>query len=88
MLVCPGCSGDRQVFAHVNTQDPETHGFQWIDCSTCKGAGEITEDMRESIDAGRKARQNRIDRGLTLRQEADRLGVSAVVLSRLERGYR
>jgi hypothetical protein len=86
MATCPDCKGERRAFAHINTVDPETHGFQWVDCLRCGGAGIVTNEELVAIAKGKELRKARIAAGRSLRQEAERLGVSVVDLSRRERG--
>lgn len=85
-LQCPKCDGSGRLFVHLNTIDPRHHGFQWIDCDLCAGAGEIGKDVFDRFEAGLALREERRKRGLTLRQEAGRLGITAMELSRRERG--
>ena len=86
MVLCPYCKGEKKQFVHLNTINPKTHGFQWVPCMCCKEKGEITDEHYTQIKHGKLLRKSRIDRGLTLRQEAERLGISAIELSKRERG--
>ena len=84
LVKCPDCKGKRQVFAHVNYGG---HGeFKHIDCTRCGGIGAIPEQMLAWIDEGNKRRMERVARAATLREEAERLGLSPVELSKIERG--
>jgi hypothetical protein len=65
---------------------PEGYSVHRIDCLTCQGAGEVTEEHMARVEAGRKLREDRVARGLTLSQEAERLGVSREALSKREWG--
>lgn len=87
-LKCGSCDGSGKSFAHINSTDPAQHGFQWINCMTCGGAGTISEAHAERIAKGRQMRDDRVKRGLSLREEADRLGISVVELSAIEWGRR
>jgi hypothetical protein len=61
-------------------------GIEWLPCSTCAGTGEITAERAEAYRQGRELRNRRIAADRSLREEAKRLGVSPVALSRMERG--
>lgn len=71
---------------HVNARDPAEHGFRKLDCDWCDGTGQVDTAKLDAWDAGERMLKDRIARGLTLRQEAIRLGVSVLDLSRRERG--
>lgn len=83
---CPECNGDGRCFVHLNTSDPAKHGFQWIDCPRCGGSKLISDVEMAAIIKGRELRNVRVARKMSLREEAKRLGISVVELSRLERG--
>lgn len=85
-MKCTKCDGTGRIFAHVHTRDPKTHGFQYIGCFHCDGTGKISKQQAELIEVGEELRKDRQRRGLTLRQEAERLGISIVELSERERG--
>lgn len=87
-MICPDCKGEKHVFAHINRGGPERSGFEWIDCTRCKGAGAVRDEQGEWIVLGRRFRQDRIARGLSLQEEAKRLGIPVVQLSEMERGVR
>ena len=53
-------------------------------CRKCKGEGELTAERRAELERGEQRRWDRINRGLSLREEARRLGISFPELSRLE----
>jgi DnaJ-class molecular chaperone len=84
MISCPTCSGDRLINVHLRTST----GGRWEtrDCSTCSGVGSITTEHAERIAKGLAMREDRKSRGLSLGEEAVRLGLSRYELSRLENG--
>jgi hypothetical protein len=88
---CPHCSGEGRQFVHLNTNDPKTHGFQWIDCRKCSATGKqptgYTARYENQRAVGIGLRLDRMSRGLTMVEEARRLGISVAELSRRERGY-
>lgn len=86
-ITCPHCNGERKVFAFLNNgPDYRTHTSMWIDCRTCLGKGVITREHADRIVAGSSMREQRVQRGESLREAAKRLGISAVELSAIERG--
>lgn len=87
-MICPDCKGEKRVFAHVNRGDGGSSGFEWINCLRCKGAGEVPDEQAVWMLEGVKLRTERMARGLSLREEAKRLGISPVELSAIERGMR
>ncbi len=87
MPVCPSCNGVRQVFAFIDYADG--HGEQkYIDCSTCKGTGEVTEGYLQDMAIGRKLRDWRVKQPPyeSLRDVATRFGLTPVALSHMEHG--
>lgn len=84
MLTCPMCEGRKESEAvlcgHGHCQ------IKMVKCSLCEGAGQVTEDHAERYREGRRRRDDRVARGKSLREEANRLGISASALSRIERG--
>jgi len=57
-----------------------------LTCSTCKGAGVISEYRQAQIEKGEAMRRDRISRDMTQREEAKRLGLNVVIYSQMERG--
>ncbi len=84
-IYCPSCNGRKKQRAHLNYGNGRGE-WKDIDCFTCKGIGTVTPEHMALIRDGRKLRQDRISRGVTLRDEAAALGITAVELSRMERG--
>lgn len=80
MSVCPTCNGTG------TTEAMACPGFRRITlpCPRCAATGDITEERAAELAAAERLRRDRLDRGLTLRQEAARLGISAPELSRME----
>lgn len=81
--VCPACKGKG------STTSIGCPGFKIINspCMLCKGEGRVTKDQEEFFKAAEGKRRDRIKRGFTLRQEAERLGITPVQLGQIERGY-
>lgn len=87
MVTCPSCKGTKEVFTFENRGlDHRAHTSGMRPCKTCKGSGKITNEHMARIEKGRELRKDRLYRGMTFREEAARLEISVVELSRLERG--
>lgn len=87
-VTCPNCLGKGYTFAHVRgIRDGKTFSeFRDLVCSTCFGDKVITADHQARITKGERRREDRKARGLSLREEAKRLGISPVELSDIENG--
>lgn len=83
-MICPTCNGTKEslVFYSGKTK----HGFGPIACQTCDGEGTISEEKAGWIARGRELRAARVSTGKSVRDEAKRLGIAPVELSRRERG--
>ena len=90
LVTCPTCSGAKRSVAIVRGAFGPRGGLTCremvFDCPTCKGNGTITNDHLLRIKRGEKMRRERIDRGETLRQAAERMGIDYVELSHIEGG--
>lgn len=53
-------------------------------CKRCGTTGRVTPAEAERVADGRRRREDRVARGLSLRQEAERLGLTAEALSDIE----
>lgn len=84
-MVCPACDGRKEVMVHCNRGD-QPHTWEMMLCRTCYGKGEITEEHSRRIEEGEKLRADRLARNLSLIQEAARLGITPMTLSRIENG--
>ena len=81
-MICPTCQGKQKLSAILCGSAGCQAGS--IPCSTCNGTGQITDEHLKRITKGNFMRLDRINRGLTLREEATRLGVTAIELSHRE----
>lgn len=88
MLTCPNCDGRKSVEALVDYGGKDRHksGPQTLPCPTCKGEGVITEEYKRRMDDGRALRDDRVARGVSQKQEAERLCIDPRALNDLERG--
>jgi ribosome-binding protein aMBF1 (putative translation factor) len=59
---------------------------EWVDCPTCGGTGRITEQRLGWWYEGRAMSEERKSRGVSLREEAGRLGIKPSKLSDMEHG--
>ncbi len=57
-----------------------------VPCRRCRGTGACPSVMEEWAAAGELLRQERIARGVGLREQAKALGITAAALSDIERG--
>lgn len=79
---CPSCNGAK---GHGGISCPGFKTF-WMECDLCQGTGAITAKKLKRYEAGKEKQKDRRARGLTLREEAKRLGISPTELSKIERG--
>ena len=82
---CPECRGLGKYSALVRTAR-EGCKPQVMQCWRCQGTGEIPAETASWTAAGEALRQSRLDRRLSVREEARRLGISPKELSEMEHG--
>ena len=83
MVKCPHCNGPGELqLVHIHPG-----GWRRQRCRTCDGTNQIDAELARRMEMGRLLRQRRIDRTLSLREEAKRIGASPVVLSHVEVGH-
>jgi hypothetical protein len=94
-MKCPSCKGSGDGGpCHYNTginQRTGMCGGYWKDssvCIRCNGSGEVPDEMADWMEIGKQLRQERIARGETLYDAAERLGTTSSELSAIEKGYR
>lgn len=90
-MKCPDCHGDGKSLGifpiyHSSVHESQRKPFVQMNCERCGGSGEISDFMAAWMAQGRAMRDVRVKQGRTLRQEAGRLGIAAIDLSRRERG--
>jgi DNA-binding transcriptional regulator YiaG len=84
-VTCPSCQGRRFAIAHINRGSSRNHTIEKVKCHVCGGEGEITQNYHDQIMEGRKLRSARVDKGVSIRERAARLGnVTATELSHWE----
>ncbi len=84
-MKCPSCAGKGKVYGFIDYADGSGSAGE-MDCSRCKGRGFVPDEQKDWIVSGEKIRKTRINWGITLRQRAKQLGISASELSKMERG--
>lgn len=84
-VICLACGGNRGSTALVKIAD-QGCTTRWMDCSLCGGLGYVSEQKMDWLHEGHRLRYERITKNRSLREEADRLGLSAVEYSKMERG--
>jgi hypothetical protein len=85
MVTCPSCKGKGTIAAFVDTA---TDG--WFDptlqCSRCKGLGAVDRQQEEWVRVGGTHRTWRVAQFESIKECADRLGISSAELSGMEHG--
>ena len=89
--LCPDCGGLGKQVAMFPRYAPGTPASEKrrvieLKCPLCGGRGEIDDATKRRREKGALLRKERLDRGMGLRQEAERLGISASELSKREQG--
>lgn len=84
-IQCPACKGACHIRAFVEYAN-KSGEVGTVKCPTCKGDGWVTRQHYDRILAGEALRKARRERGLSLSEEAARLGISPVELSHRENG--
>ena len=84
MTPCPDCKGTK-IMSGIGC-GPDGCKPITLPCFTCDGIGSISEDQAERMRTGEAMRLDRLVRDMSLREEAQRLGIKARELSDLEHG--
>lgn len=86
-MVCPDCDGNGKCDAFfLRMSNGSCVPHRRIKCLRCKGECTVPDEMKEWIEAGKRLKQDRLSRGMGLRQESERLGCKASDLSARELG--
>ena len=94
LSLCPHCRGAKGQRVNVASGNAGMEGFirpqRWRPCPTCGGHGEVERSVASAYirrkATGKAMKKGREARGLSLRQEAERLGVDPRVLALMEMG--
>lgn len=81
---CPMCDGLGWFDAFAQRSD--CCSLESVDCHVCKATGKISPERAAARIEGRRRRDDRVARGVNVRDEAARLGITAIELGRIERG--
>lgn len=84
---CPLCKGKGGSNCHINNGlDSSQHSWEWVACDMCQGKGSIEPARYHKWIEGRKLQQERISRGETLGEMAERTGKTPAQISAEEWG--
>lgn len=80
LVTCPTCEGRREYGVYA------CPGFRlvMVSCKRCKASGLVSIEEADRITEGKRRAAGRKARGLSLRQEADRLGMTPMQLADIE----
>lgn len=84
-MKCPRCHGSPESVAFVKFASGGCRLVK-VGCELCGSTGTVAPEVEARYREGRRRRDERMVRGVSLREEAKRLGITAAELSRLERG--
>ena len=87
MTECPACAGYGQAYRLVHVADGlDRNRTGIVPCSTCNGSGRITAALARHLATAERHRQDRVDRKVSLRDEAAVLGITPRELGDREHG--
>lgn len=87
-MECPECKGKKEIvglFA-IRSDGSGCDPCRMFPCHRCKGAGSVPDEMAEWMEAGKRLKEDRLARNMTLRQEAEARELRVSELSDMERG--
>lgn len=67
-------------------EQPKGCVWETIDCITCYGAGEVTEEFMQRREEGARIRNERLARGESMKEAANRLGMTLIEYNKYEHG--
>lgn len=85
VTMCPSCAGEKRSY-RITHHTNRAASYGWAPCETCAGVGSISLERSNVLTEAERHRQDRVDRGVSLRAEAARLGISSRELSDREHG--
>jgi hypothetical protein len=86
--LCPACGGSRGSVAFVCAIPRTQSRRMWLACPLCTAEGKVEVAKAIAYVEGQRLRRDRVARGLSQRQEAERLGITPRELSDREQGRR
>ncbi len=81
-MKCPNCTNGKLLPFLPGNKDPKG-----TICDICDGTGDKPNNLLYNPKLGEKFRNERLDKGKSLREWAKEKGISVIKLSRAERGY-
>lgn len=87
-VVCPSCHGQKRQLVHVDGREKGRH-FSRNEvraCWRCNGEGTIPADYMAQIEEAGRLREDRRQRNVGVREEAERLGITPSRLTQIEMG--
>jgi DNA-binding XRE family transcriptional regulator len=85
-VICPSCGGAKTGY-RISCGDRGCWTSE-ITCDFCKGEGQVSAEASERWQRGDALRKARVERGLTLSEQAAILGVAPKALNDVEFGRR
>jgi hypothetical protein len=89
LTTCPACLGtpNREVFACIDRADGSaTNGARIETCAFCGGWGKVGGEQAQRYMQGQEMRRKRVEAGLSVKEQAAAIGISARALNDLEKG--
>jgi hypothetical protein len=86
--LCPACGGARGSVAFVCMIPRSQSRQMWMACPFCTAEGKVEAARAIAYVEGRRRRDDRVARGLSQREEAERLGITQRELRDIEQGAR
>jgi hypothetical protein len=84
---CPDCHGVGETYGPKNL-GANLSTWDWGPCRRCHNTGTIPKKMKGWIEKGKELRAKRLSEDKNFSEKAQELGVSIVVISDMEAGYR
>lgn len=89
-MICPDCAGRKTVTGLAKYSDGRPCGVETYPCFRCKGSGEVSDQVAQWIEQGRRLYRERLDGEpyRSILQAACWLGVPVLDLADAEHGRR
>lgn len=84
--VCPSCGGTGGSVAFVCRVPRSASTREWLACPFCTAEGKVELARSLAWIEGQRRRRDRVGRGLSQREEAERLGITQRELRDIEQG--
>lgn len=83
-MTCPTCRGEKTI---TGIGCPGGHIITMA-CHRCGGTGIVADNQKVWVSQGQKMKKSRMDKNLSLREAAARIGIKAFELSQMENGMK